>query len=340
MAVWVVRAGKHGEREALALEQGIATMGWEGLGDLSQAATREAVERQHAQDFPGISRASLGNWTGQTWAFRGRMAEGDLVVMPLKTRSAVAIGQVAGPYQYRPDGPEDAKHTRPVRWLRTDLPRNAFDQDLLYSMGGQLAIYQISRNQAEERIRAAVEGKAPPPPTPKPVGVEPTLGEVEAPLNLEEVAQDQIRAHLGQKYKGHELARLVTALLTAQGYKTVMSPPGADGGVDIIAGQGPLGFDPPRLCVQVKSGDQPLDVGPLRELQGVLKRFGAHQGLLVSWGGFKSSVLREARQLFFEVRLWDAGDVVAALLEHYDRLPADLRAELPLKRIWALVPEE
>jgi hypothetical protein len=30
---------------------------------------------------------------------------------------------------------------------------------------------------------------------------------------------------------------------------------------------------------------------------------------------------------------------LAVVLEHYDRLPADLQAELPLKRIWALVQE-
>ena len=60
----------------------------------------------------------------------------------------------------------------------------------------------------------------------------------------------------------------------------VVSPPGADGGVDILAGKGPLGFDPPRLVVQVKSQDAPVDVGVLRELQGVMHQFNADQA---SW---------------------------------------------------------
>jgi restriction system protein len=101
-----------------------------------------------------------------------------------------------------------------------------------------------------------------------------------------------------------------------------------------------MGFDPPRLCVQVKSSDTPEDVKTLRELQGVMRNFGAEQGLLVAWGGFKSSVHAEARRHFFEIRLWDAGDVVKALLENYERLPEDVQAELPLKRIWSLVLEE
>jgi restriction system protein len=161
-----------------------------------------------------------------------------------------------------------------------------------------------------------------------------------APPDLEEFARDQIRAYIGRKFRGHELSRLVTAILKAQDYQTYMAPPGADGGVDIIAGRGPMGFDAPRLCVQVKSSDQPLDVKPLRELQGVMRSFGAQQGLLVSWGGFRQSVLNESRQHFFDTRLWDAGDVIEMLLAHYDRLPPGLQTELPLKRIWTLVPEE
>jgi restriction system protein len=92
--------------------------------------------------------------------------------------------------------------------------------------------------------------------------------------------------------------------------------------------------------VQVKSGETPADVGVLRELQGVMPRFGAEQGLIVSWSGFKESVIREARQLFFEMRLWDAGDLVAAIQRSYERLPEELQAELPLKRIWLLVEEQ
>jgi restriction system protein len=101
-----------------------------------------------------------------------------------------------------------------------------------------------------------------------------------------------------------------------------------------------MGFDQPRLCVQVKSSDSPVDVGVLRELQGVMRNFGADRGLLVSWGGFKGSVLSEARRLFFDIRLWDAGDLVTTLLENYGSLPEAFQAELPLKRTWVLVPGE
>ena len=340
MAVWLVRAGGHGEREEFALENNVAVIGWDELPDLSQIKNRADLEALCFETYPTAKRNTIVNWVNQLWAFTQRIQSGDLVVLPLKTRSAIAVGRVVGPYKFEPSFPSDARHTRPVKWLKTDLPRTAFDQDILYSLGAFLTVCQIQRNNAEPRIRALVEGKGSPL---TPVVIEPDGGEVvddEAPLDLEEFGRDQIRTFIGQKFRGHELTRLVTALLKVQGSQTRMAPPGAEGGVGIVAGQGPLGFEPPRLCVQVKSSDEPVGVGTLRELQGVLRHFGADQGLLVAWGGFRQSVLAEARRLFFEIRLWDAGTLVDMILRNYDQLPEDLRAELPLKRIWTLVLEE
>ena len=146
--------------------------------------------------------------------------------------------------------------------------------------------------------------------------------------------------YLEQHFKGHDLARLVDAVLKAQGYMTELSAPGPDGGVDILAGRGALGLEGPRLCVQVKSSQSSADVNILRALQGIMQTFKADQGLLVSWGGFTKAVENESRLSFFSVRLWDAGDLVEAVLGNYDKLPKELQTELPLKRIWALVIEE
>lgn len=66
----------------------------------------------------------------------------------------------------------------------------------------------------------------------------------------------------------------------------------------------------------------------------------ADQGLLVAWGGFKSSVDREALTQFFRVRLWDQDDLIDQLLVQYDKLSDELRAELPLKRVWTVAGPE
>ena len=97
MAIWLVRAGEHGEREDAALQKGLAIIGWEDLSDLSALKTREELAQLMKDTYPDESPKRLINWTAQVWAFRDRIQPGDLVVLPLKTRSAIAIGQVNGP---------------------------------------------------------------------------------------------------------------------------------------------------------------------------------------------------------------------------------------------------
>ena len=101
-----------------------------------------------------------------------------------------------------------------------------------------------------------------------------------------------------------------------------------------------MGFDKPRICIQVKSGSSPVDVVVLRSLKGTVQDFKADQGLLVSWSGFTRAVLEASRSSFFTIRLWDSSVLLNEILKHYDKLPDDLQAELPLKKIWSIVIEE
>lgn len=156
--------------------------------------------------------------------------------------------------------------------------------------------------------------------------------------DLERYARDLISKRISQRFKAHKFERLVDELLQAQGYVTERTTAGADGGVDIVVGRGPMGFDEPRIAVQVKGGEGPEDFRAVRELQGVLRNFNVQRGLFVSWGGFRSSVTSAKRNLFFEVRVWTADDVIDAVLENYDRLSDQTKSELPLMRIWTLVP--
>ena len=340
MAVWLVRAGRRGEQEQAALDNNLVTIGRNKLPDLSAINSRDELADLYKGTYPNASSKRVSNHVGQIWAFRERISEGDLVVLPLHIQSAIAIGKVTGPYQYRTDIGDDVLHTRPVEWLVTDLPRTTFNQDLLYILGAAMAVCQVSRHNAEQRIRTVLAGKSDPMFQPIPGGEAGDGEDGEESLDIEQAARDQLLQYIQQKFTGHQLAELVDAVLQAEGYLTRVSPPGPDGGVDILAGSGPLGFGDPRMCVQVKSSQSPADVTILRGLQGILQNFRADQGLLVCRGGYKSSVLQEARQSFFQIRLWDSGDLLRAIFKNYDKFPDQLQAELPLKRIWALVLED
>lgn len=337
MTLWLIRAGKHGEREEFALENNVAVIGWDEIPDIANIKTRDVLWKLLHESHADQKDKTLKNWESQLWAFAKRIKPGDLVALPLKRRSVIAIGKVEGNYQYIDNNPSNARHLRPVNWLK-EFPRSQFGQDLLHSLGSAMTVCQIKRNNAEERVKNLLEGKRDS--LVKTPDIASDVNDEDSGFDIEQFARDQIIAYINTKFKGHDLERLVGAILEAQGYKVKIAPEGPDGGVDIIAGRGSLGFDPPRLAVQVKSSDSPADVSVLRELQGVMSTFGADLGLIVAWGGYRGTVEKEAARQFFKIRLWDSNDLVSTLQEYYDRLPDAFQAELPLKRIWVLVQEE
>jgi len=222
-----------------------------------------------------------------------------------------------------------------VKWLANEVPRSVFDQDLLFSFGAFMTICEISRNDAEARLRAMARAGWKGNPGTGLAG----SGLPKEDIDLEELARAQIAKLISRKFRGHDLERLVEALLQAQGYTTYRSPEGADKGIDILAAPGPLGFGSPRICVQVKSSSSPIEHAILNQLKGAMQTVQAQQGLLVSWGGFRSSIDKDLPTHFFQVRLWNQDDLIEQLLEHYDKLDASIRAELPLKRLWAVAVE-
>jgi restriction system protein len=104
----------------------------------------------------------------------------------------------------------------------------------------------------------------------------------------------------------------------------------------MLAAPGKFGFFESRICVQVKSQQNPIERTVLDAPGGVTKKVNATYGLLPCWGGFKRSIDRDETQQFFHVRLWEADDLIDELLGVYDNLDADLQALIPLKRVWTL----
>jgi restriction system protein len=336
MSLWVVRAGRHGEQEDTAVKERLVCHAWNELPDYSGVRSKEELRSLYRKTYPRESEKQVISGLGQVWRFAREIQKGDLVALPLKTESAFAFGRITGEYQYKKVAP-NVMHIRSVEWLKT-VPRSALPKDILFSMNAALTVFRVYRKDAENRVNKILAL------TPLAPEVTTENAEVEAEgddtVNLEETASDEILKFIQDKFKGHDLARLVDAVLRAQGYKTEVSPPGPDGGVDILAGSGSLGFDQPRLCVQVKSGSGAEGQKTFNELLGVVSKFASQQGLLVSWGGFTNPVRLDARKDFFRIRLWNQGDLVDAVLQNYERLDDEIKAELPLKRIWALVNDE
>lgn len=343
MALWLVRAGKYGEHENKFIEDNRVYLTWgEVLGNknLSSATDYEAIKQAVLEAYPEEPIRRLGNWSGQIWAFALGMQVGDWVVLPMKNSPTIAIGEVTGGYQFDTNGVVGYRHFRSVRWLNTGVPRTAFDQDLLYSFGAFLTVCEIKRNDAERRVRAmslnSWQAQSASSYAVTSISIPDDVDQPDAPVDLEQLARDSIANLINQKFRGHNMARLVDAILRAQGFTTFLSPEGPDGGVDILAGSGPFGFDSPRICVQVKSGDNPTDSPEFTQLIGAMQNVHADQGLFVSWSGFKSTVSKQIPNQFFKVRLWNQSALIEQLLENYDKLDQEIRAEIPLRLIWSI----
>lgn len=337
--LWIVRAGQQGARELAALEDGQLYPGFLEVGDLRKCRDRDAVLKHLTEVMPDAGKNRLRNFAAQLNQFANTIQKGDFVVMPRKLTNGVAIGEITGDYKFDPDSAY--KHSRSVDWREESVPRDVFKQDLRHSFGAFMTICEIKRNSALERVRAVLDkgvdpgallgkqGKA---------AVQEVEDEVEAEdyaTDIEDLANQQIISLIKSEFAGHALADLVAEILRVEGYTTKVSPPGPDGGVDILAAGGTLGLGEDRICVQVKSGDGVANHDVVLKLIGSVSNTQAQTGLLVSIGGVNAVAQKELDNNFFRLRLWQMPDLLKALFRTYDELSDETRAKLPLKQIWA-----
>jgi restriction system protein len=164
----------------------------------------------------------------------------------------------------------------------------------------------------------------------------------EAGITFEEAEQqawNEIEAYL-RAMPPYEFQDLVSDLLKALGYHIAwVSPPGKDGGVDIIAHTDPLGTQVPRIKVQVKGGSQKIDLQTLNSFLAIVDHDDV--GLYVSIGGFTKDAEEAARkQTNRKITLINLERLVDLWIEAYDKLDQKSRRRLPLSPIYFLTPED
>jgi restriction system protein len=324
--VWGIHAGRTGDADALFLKKNYVALGWSEMGDLSKLRPdREAFKAKVAKCWPDWKPAKIPNSAGQLFWFVHEMKVGDFVVYPSKRDRHVHIGQVEGNYKYDSNLEPGYPNLRAVKWLRS-LPRTHFKQGALYEIGSALSFFQV-KNYAEEFL-AALEGK----PTTAAVEADETVSAVTE--EIEDTTRDFILKRLALELKGHPLAGFVAHLLEAMGYRTRVSAEGSDGGIDIVAHKDELGFEPPIIKVQVKSGEGSVGDPVVSALYG---KVGDNEfGLVVTLGTFTTPALNFARSKS-NLRLIDGTEFVDLVLEHYEQFDSRYKGLLPLKRVY--VPE-
>lgn len=304
-AVWGIHAGKTGDAESLFMKRKVVALGWDRMGDLAKLeATREAFKTVYASAYPNSKKGAIAPSAGQMFRFLHEMKVGDLVLYPSKRDRKIHYARVKGTYRYDP-GPEPSyPHLREVEWVGS-YPRTRFSQGALYEIGSAMSLFQM-KNYADEYL-AALEGAAPPS-----VGEADDSGAPDA-KEIEEITRDFVLKRLAQELKGHPLASLVAHLLELMGYRSRVSPEGSDGGIDILAHRDELGFEPPIVKVQVKSGEGSVGDPVVSALYGKVST--GEFGLLVTLGEFTSQARSFAKSKS-NLRLINGAEFVELLLEH------------------------
>jgi len=322
---WGIHAGKTGDAESLFEKKNVVAIGWEQMGDLSALKTREDFKKKYEQTYPGVKPGAIPVSAGQLYRFVRELKIGDIVIFPLKREADIWLGRVTGEYKY--SASESYPNLRSVEWLKK-FPRTRFSQGALYEIGSAMSFFQV-KNYADE-FQAALEGVAVAAPSVE--GEDETISVVAD--DIEQQSRDFVLKQIHQKLKGHGLAEFVGHLLNLMGYKTKVSEPGPDRGIDIVAHKDDLGVTPPTIIVQVKSGEGDVNEATVSELSGKVSE--KDFGLFVSAGGFN----KRARDFAFSKRnlkLIDGDELVELVYKHYPQLDAKYKGLIPLRSVY--IPE-
>ncbi len=161
---------------------------------------------------------------------------------------------------------------------------------------------------------------------------------VDSAVSLEEARQfawEEVREHL-VSLPPYDFQELVGALLRAMGYHVAwIAPPGADGGLDILALSDPLGARGPRIKVQVKRQEARVNADGLRSFLGILGDDDI--GIFVASGGFTGPAEMESRrETKRSVTLIDLETLYQLWIEYQPRVAEEHRRLLPLTPVYYL----
>lgn len=215
------------------------------------------------------------------------------------------------------------------QWVLTELGRNAqqkFQDPAALQRQASQIYRQWHANVSEDNTNAVT--------TP----VEQDLPDAGSIVEeAEETAWAQLDEYL-RHLNPYDFQNLVAALLRGMGYFVEwVSPPGPDGGIDILAHTDPLGAKGPRILVQVKHRDSKATVEQIRSFLAILGD--ADVGLFVSTQGFTSEAEKTGRsQERRRIILIDLKRLFDLWVQHYAHIADDDRGLLPLKPVYYLAP--
>ncbi|MBU1044937.1 MAG: restriction endonuclease [Candidatus Omnitrophica bacterium] len=320
--MWMVRAGRDARFIEGFLKKNIIAIGWE-TKDLSVLNSQEEVKEAIIEAYPNDKKGKIAISVGQVSRFRFDFARGDKVITSDPNIRSYHVGEIIGDYEFNEKLTQ--KHFRKVKWIGT-VSRDDLSTSTKNTLGAISTIFNVGEYAADEIIKVLKGEKK---------KVEDAKDQEE---ELDSIKDDMIaKAQEFIKDKilsldWDEMQELVAGVLRAMGYKTRVSPPGADRGRDIQASPDGLGLEEPRIFVEVKHRLGQIGAPAIRSFTGGLRQ--GNKGLYVSTGGFSKDAKYEAERSTIPVTLIDADELGMLIVQYYDSFDSDTRTLIPLVKIY------
>ncbi|MEZ5606521.1 MAG: restriction endonuclease [Burkholderiaceae bacterium] len=328
--MWMVRAGEGGLMIDEFRTESWVGIGWTALGDMNRLQSRADFTEAVAQSYPSMKLGQRASSAGQSFRFVREIALGDDVITYDRGERTYVVGEVTGEYEHRGAGSGEYPNIRRVRWQGT-VTRDALSVAARNSLGAISTLFLIPPSVAEEIVRLLTSGSVAAELSSKPEEPEAAAEVADLYRDVQsqgfEFIKDKVNA-----LDWNEMQELVAGLLRAMGYKTRISPSGSDRGKDIVASPDGLGFEDPRIVVEVKHRTATMSAPEIRSFLG--GRHDHDKGLYVSTGGFTKDARYEAERGRIPITLMDLDDLVRALLEHYEKMDVEMQRLIPLRKVY------
>lgn len=320
--------GIHTLDDNLFLNQDVIAIGWEEMGNLSMLEhTRDAIKEKYAEVYPDASSGQIAVSAGMLYRFIEEVKIGDYVVFPSKIDRQINIGIIESDY-YHLDTVGKYNNQRKVKWLK-HLKRTMFSQGALYEVGSAMTFFMV-KNYADEFL-AALDKDFKKVSTPDDSEDDTVAATAE---DIKESTKDFIIKELSRKLKGYDLENFIADLLNAMGYHTKVSQHGGDSGIDITAYKDEL---PPRILVQVKSGDGDIREATIQSLKGAMRE--GDYGLFVTLADYTKNGRKylDSVPIIKGINGTELADLV---LKYYDKLSDKYQDMIPLEMVYIPVAKE
>ena len=319
--------GIHTLNDNLFLSKNLIAIGWREFGDLTKVeGSRDAFKAHYAEVYPNVKKGQIPTSSGMLYRFLYEAQIGDYVVFPSKIDRKINIGTIESDYYFEDDDGEYVQR-RKVKWLK-HIPRTSFSQGALHEVGSAMSFFSV-KNYADEFLSALDKDFK------KKVDddvEDETVGATAE--DIIESTKDFVLKELSKKLKGYDLEEFIADLLQAMGYRTTVSPHGGDSGIYITAYKDEL---PPRILVQVKSGDGNIKETTIQSLKGAMRE--GDYGLFVTLADYTKNARKYLEGVPI-IKGINGTELVDLILKYYDDLSDKYRKMIPLKMVYIPVPRE